>query len=674
MTPIGKGFLMLLKMLILPYMAISLVYGIGQLSPSTAKSLLMRSLYYLLASSGLILLVIYACTLLFSATTTPPLPITMTQQPPPVVQFLNLFIPDNLVRAFTAENIPAIVMISLLLGIALMQVEKKENLLPQLDVLIQLFGGVMRITSYTFPLGIFALSAELAGSVTLEELSKLRLYLVAYFTGTSLLAFVLLPRLTYHLTGIKPLLLLKTMRETLIVSWLTGNLLVAIPYMIANAKQLLQGENSESQERSLLPETLVPIFYSFPSAGNLFSLLFIFFSAYYYSYMLDVREQIALILLGFPAVSGATSVVLQANAFLLDYLQLPIDAHSLFAAIMPVTRGMQVLLSAVGITTLTLTVLATRPGRVIRVPLFLLQELSLCAVLFFPVLLTSIYFPPDVQPSSLPYDQIAMQYHAEEQDNLFGEQTVLKIGYRDALPYCFYDSLGSLAGMEVQLIRLWAQSQKVSLQWVPLSAQEIHQALIELPAESEKKFELLIGALPYQEGSSLLPVVYHFDPICFVVKDHLRKKYSLLENLAHTPLQEPAISFDHTQLPLGHWLSEKLAITWASSSSFQEPPQYQIPPPILWTLTSARAWSLSHPSYIAIQPFPHLGFQPLAFYCASPNLQQSLSGWLKLQKATGALENLLQPWTNPKAPKKNPRWALLHDLIPLLAVYRSDLH
>src|SRR4029450_7758350 len=98
--------------------------------------------------------------------------------------------------------VPAVVVFSVVLGVALMGAPGKERLL---EPLAGLEGTLPRANSFLIrltPIGVFAIAAHFAGTVDLAQLARLRVYLVAYGVFALFLALHLLPALVGCLTPI----------------------------------------------------------------------------------------------------------------------------------------------------------------------------------------------------------------------------------------------------------------------------------------------------------------------------------------------------------------------------------------------------------------------------------------------------------------------------------------
>jgi len=200
LSPIGDGFIRLLQMAVLPYFIVALPLGFGRLNYQEAKMLALRL--------GLFSMVIWALAFLMVAL----LPLTfpalesasffssnMVESPEPV-DFVELYIPANPFSSLSQAIIPGVVVFGIAMGVALIGVPEKKQLLIVLDSLADALGRITGFVVRLTPIGVFALAASAAGTMTMEDLSRLQVYFVAYTVGAMLLAFWLVPMLVSSLT------------------------------------------------------------------------------------------------------------------------------------------------------------------------------------------------------------------------------------------------------------------------------------------------------------------------------------------------------------------------------------------------------------------------------------------------------------------------------------------
>jgi Na+/H+-dicarboxylate symporter len=100
---------------------------------------------------------------------------------------LKTYLPDNIFGALAADNFPAVVLFSSLLGILLQTIPDREALLKPLAVIRDLFKRLNKLVVLMIPYGIFALVAINVARLKSDDLIRIQ----GYF-GLSLVAFVIL--------------------------------------------------------------------------------------------------------------------------------------------------------------------------------------------------------------------------------------------------------------------------------------------------------------------------------------------------------------------------------------------------------------------------------------------------------------------------------------------------
>ena len=103
---------------------------------------------------------------------------------------MGLYIPSNPFNSLANNVVPAVVVFSVVLGIALIGVPHKQ---PLLDVLAVVSAAVSRATNFIVsltPYGIFAIAAVTSGTLDLEALQRIQVYLLSYIAVSLLLVAV----------------------------------------------------------------------------------------------------------------------------------------------------------------------------------------------------------------------------------------------------------------------------------------------------------------------------------------------------------------------------------------------------------------------------------------------------------------------------------------------------
>ena len=243
--------------------------------------------------------------------------------------FVDLYIPSNPFNSLANNVVPAVVLFSVVLGVALIGVERKQILLDLLSVASDALSRATRFVVTLTPYGLFAIAATAAGTLSLEQLGRLQIYLIAYVLVALLVSLWVLPGLVAALTPINAVDILKLTRNGLLTAFVAGDLFIVLPVLIDASKTLLERETAADADARALPDVIVPASFNFPHTGKLLSLSFILFAGWFADAVIRVADYPRLALTGLVTFFGSLNV---AVPFLLDLFRIPVDTFQLFLA------------------------------------------------------------------------------------------------------------------------------------------------------------------------------------------------------------------------------------------------------------------------------------------------------------------------------------------------------
>ena len=325
----ADGYLRLLQMTVFPYVIVSLITGIGSLDAKRARDLFVRVGALTLVLWGLALAAVFLMPLTFPAIQNAFFFSTTLVEERAPLDFVALYIPANPFQSLANSIVPAVVLFSAFLGVALMGIEKKEPLLGALQVLERMLGRANRFSLRLTPLGLFAIAAVTVGTADTEQLGRLRVFLIGYAAMSLLLTLWILPGLVACLTPIPARRILQSTRDALITAFITGELFIVLPALIDRSKALLEEHGNPQAEEGAPAEVIVPAFYSFPHVAKLLSLSFVLFAAWYSDTELALLARAQLALAGIVSLFGSMNA---AIPFLLDLVRVPSATFQLFLA------------------------------------------------------------------------------------------------------------------------------------------------------------------------------------------------------------------------------------------------------------------------------------------------------------------------------------------------------
>ena len=216
---VGDAFIMLLQVAVIPYIVASLMTALGRLTLDDAKQLAVKAGGVLLALWGIGVAVLLLTPLAFPDWASASFFSTSQVEEAKPVDFLKLYIPANPFASLANAVMPAIVVFSALIGVALIGVKNKQSLLEPLAALAEALMAVTGFIARLAPYGVFALAASAAGTLNLEELERLQVYAVVYMTMAIILSLWVLPGLITLVTPLRYADLIRALRGPLITAF-----------------------------------------------------------------------------------------------------------------------------------------------------------------------------------------------------------------------------------------------------------------------------------------------------------------------------------------------------------------------------------------------------------------------------------------------------------------------
>lgn len=678
---LGQAYIMLLKMTILPYLSVSLIHGVGSLTLPGWRLLLKKGLGFLLLFWAIITSSVYVLTLAFPQMDGPRFyskSITIAEQG----NLLNLFIPVNPFSILTNDVIPAVVLFSLLFGIALMQLKNKGDLLGALETIVSALMSIVQWVSKLSPIGVFALVATAAGTMTVQEFEKIWIYILIYIFGSLFLSFLVLPYMVASLTAVSYREFLRNIRSSVVLAFATGNVLIVLPFIVESLKNISVRHKISINESRNTIETLIPVLYNFPTAGNLLIPLFVLFLSAFYSHTPGVQEHLDMIFSGILSFFGSRGTSLHALTVMLDKMHLPHDGVSLYLETVPFTRHFQAMVTAVGLATVTLLVhfSCQRLLRIKRDYIFKKVSTVLGVLILGIVGIRSL--PKSVKAEEEVFTGLVLKETVEHTiftepppfeklssiDEQYGtfhrikETGVLRVGYNSTpMPFSYLNKNRELVGYDIAFAHKLAQELQCRLEFVPFKFSELSKSL------DSGHFDIAMSGISVSEGrlaEMRFTEPYMEEERAFVVKDYQRHSFELLDEISgEKEFKLAALRgtifeslgrnlFPHAELVLVDSYEEFLSLGEAVDA-------------LLWTKEQGTTWALIHPEYTVVVPTPSLGKDYLAYAVGqkSYDLLHFVNYWLDMKKLDGFSDEQYQYWVLGEPPSREPRWSILRNVL-----------
>ena len=338
----------------MPYITVSIITSLGSLNPQELRTLGVRAAAVIAGLWLVGLTFAFLIPLTFPAIESASFFSSSLLAPRAEFDFVDLYVPSNPFHALANNVVPAVVLFSIVLGIALAGIEHRGRLLEVLDVMRQAISRATRFVTRLTPYGLFAIAATAAGTLDLQQLSRLQIYLVAYVLVALMVSLWVLPGLVAALTPIRARDMLRESQDSLLTAFIAGDLFIVLPGLTQASRTLLDRLDPGSAEPGRLTDVIVPASFNFPHTGKLLSLSFVLFAAWFSDVLLPVTAYPQLALAGLVSFFGSLTV---AVPFLLDLFRIPADTFQLFLATGVINSRVGSLVAAVH--TLTVALLAT---------------------------------------------------------------------------------------------------------------------------------------------------------------------------------------------------------------------------------------------------------------------------------------------------------------------------
>jgi len=249
----ADGFVKLLQMTVLPYITLSIITSLGALSYEQVKRLGLRAGAVLIGLWCFALIFTFVIPLAFPETETASFFSTTLVERRAPFNFVDLFIPSNPFYSLSNNIVPAVVLFSVFVGVALIGVERKPALLDVFTVAKDALSRATKFVVGLTPYGIFAIAANTAGTLNLEQVTRIQVYLITYVLIALLVALWVLPGLVSALTPFSYKEVLGPTRDGLITAFMAGDLFIVLPILIQACKELSSGTASLMRARKRFP-------------------------------------------------------------------------------------------------------------------------------------------------------------------------------------------------------------------------------------------------------------------------------------------------------------------------------------------------------------------------------------------------------------------------------------
>jgi proton glutamate symport protein len=681
LRPIGDIFSMLLQMVVLPYIAFSIIHGLGSLSPKIAKNLFKRGWYFLLLMWVIALLFIHMMGMLWPTPASGFVGYVSEQEKNFTQQFLTFLVPANPIYDFANNIVPAIAIFGLVVGGSILCLRKKEPLLSILERANDSIEKILEWLAIVSPIGIFAHIAVAVGTVNFHDLFKLEFYVIALIIACLYLTFWVLPSLLVSLTPMKYREIIEDFRYVCLLAFATGLPSIAFPFINKAVKRLERRHHLGGESFHSTAQTVIPLGYSFAQMGNFMMLFFMFFISFYFRHPFITSEHVLLNVLSVPLSFGSGPIMLNAVAFLVSNLNFPAQAFTLFVETYAITLNFQVLLSVAAIFTFIVLVLFAYTKK-LRVNL---RKLCIyfggSIVVFFLLVLVVKHTVKIGDKYSELYENLSIKESIEDpveakliteeqiephlEDVASGQveplgriltKGILHVGFDPRnIPYCYLNAKGEPAGYDVAFAYQLAKDLDCKLMFVPLNLDQMGDQL------SKGYYDIAMAAIVMNEERLLkMDFTHSYTEEYNVLVVPTALKSVFLKEGTQTTRKIGGIGA-YGVIAKRHFpnapTKEVAGMEELLSGEVEAIVSAQIP---------AFIWCLSHPDYVTLEFDLTLGKRFFAYSVRTGAFDwiSFMNNWLELKKQTGFTEQQFKYWIQGESPfDKEPRWSILHNVL-----------
>ncbi len=682
---IGKAYVRLLQMSVLPYVIASLISSIGRLSVERAGrigkagGMLILTLWSIAMLTVVMLPVAYPdwkASTFFSSSI-----ISEGTAFDPV----SLYLPANVFTSMAETIVPAVVVFSIIFGIALIQVKEKTALIDALDTATKVLSRITTMVVKLAPLGIFAITAVAFGTLEFAQLNRLQIYLWIYFTAFLILILWTLPMLVSGGTKLKYGEVLKQSRLPVVTAIAVGSVLVVLPLIADKCKELLVKHDMHDDEVEATIDVLVPTAYSFPSVGTLLGLGFILFAAWFAGSSLSITQYPEYVVTGLMTAFGSMNVALP---FLLDHFHLPSDLFQLFLLSSPITGRLATGLAAMHAVVISLLGAYAVRGQLNWSKMFPAIGISL-SVTFVLLWGLSYVFKTAIDYEYQGYDELVtikpvipqvklakrkqIEAISDEQQSqhrleVIRQRGTLRVGYLpERLPFVFVNKNSKVVGFDMELMHALAKDLGVTMEVTKVSIDHGRDHLLELLNTGQ--IDILIGGIgmtPPRVLNYAFSKPYMDGNLAFVVNDHKRQEFSDMESIRELPKLKLAMpKSEYFKDILQQKLPNAEIIEIYSMRDYLRGKKPDIDA-FVSLAEAASAWTLIYPDYAVAVPKQLKLRTPVGFVLPDNQHEyvSTLNEWIDLRIRNNTVDHIYKHWILGEAKlDKQPRWNIKDDVL-----------
>jgi Na+/H+-dicarboxylate symporter/ABC-type amino acid transport substrate-binding protein len=682
----GQAFIGLLQMCVLPYILLSLIYGIGSLQYSQARQLALKGTIALVIFWLAAFVFIYLSSFCFPDWKASSFFSSGLVAPPPEINYMEIYIPANPFSSLSKNMVPAVTLFGISVGIALISMDNKDNLLDVTGVLVTAMGKVTNSIVKLTPLGTFAITASVAGTMTPEAFGRMQIYIIIYIVIALLFTFCVIPLVCKMFTPFKYRDILGCSKDALITGFMTGNLFILLPMMTESTKKLFADYGLQNEETEGMPGIIIPIAYNFPSIGKLMSMFFIVFAAWYCGSPLKTGQYPGFLISGLMSLFGSSTL---AVPFMLDMFQLPSDLFELYMTGGIIVGKFATMIAFIHLFCLTL--ICTFFMTAAKKDIFKIHRLVAALIIIGLVTIAIIPITRIILEKSFSKDDS----HAEQLKSMklrnpvkytlltepskgnpgvknsslaaIRKRKLLRVGYvPNKLPFTYITYINKEphpAGFDFAMLNMLAKGLNWELELIPVEhgnmIDALNRGVIDIGAGALKMSLKTLGRVNFTDSYLELN-------LALVVKDFDKDNFPPEDLTKHVKQLKVAIMRNSRYIPMIKKKSSGIEVVEVDDyiDFFTGKVQAR---GLVVSAEAGAAWTIIYPSFTTIIPKPVIHRDLIGYAVARKNyeLLTFLNLWLRLMEINGHQKKFYDYWIEGKSEKIKERWNIMNDVLKL---------
>lgn len=257
-APLGTLFIHLIKMLVIPLVAVSIIAGAASLgnSPSAGK-IGIGTFGFFIATSGLAVTLALIMGNIFKpgagvdfSNLGAALPQVTAEQgalPSAMDTFIGM-IPTNVFESLTSGNILQILVFCIFLGIALTKVkgDGAKPVIQALNAIVEAFIWMINKVMIIAPIGVFGLMAESVGTFGFQALEVVIKLFIVFVASILIYAFIFFPLVVKFLSNVPVLKFISAMKKPQAMAMSTASSMATLPITMETCEQELNVSKATS--------------------------------------------------------------------------------------------------------------------------------------------------------------------------------------------------------------------------------------------------------------------------------------------------------------------------------------------------------------------------------------------------------------------------------------------